>query len=166
MHKRTMPIFSRSRTRRACSFRSSMSSIAMLTKTSLVLIRSTTTPKRSSVPNIPARKPCETFLRFDCTFSTTMRSLIVTAVGSRCRCRGTVPVPLTCAFVSMPSTNAAPKSGSGSVAASASGSMTVPPPRGFSTFLMRIGIFRRITCSPRLRTGFAHKIIRCVPAPW
>jgi hypothetical protein len=35
------------------------------------------------VPNMPARKPCETLLRFDCTFSTTMRSLIVTAVGSR-----------------------------------------------------------------------------------
>jgi hypothetical protein len=50
---RTMPIFSRSRTRRACSFRSSMSSIAMLTKTSLVLIRSTTTPKRSSVAEYP-----------------------------------------------------------------------------------------------------------------
>ena len=146
MHKRTMPIFSRSRTRRACSFRSSMSSIAMLTKTSLVLIRSTTTPKRSSVPNIPARKPCDTLLRFDCTFSTTMRSLIVTAVGSRCRCRGTVPVPpLKCAFVSIPSMNAAPKSGSGSASESASGSMTVPPPRGFSTFLMRIGILRRIT---------------------
>jgi hypothetical protein len=143
---RTVPIFSRSLTRRVCSFRSRMSSIAMLTKTSLVLIRSTTMPKRSSVPNIPAKKPCETFLRFDCTFSTTIRSLIVTAVGSRCRCRGdTMPVPLTCAFVSIPSTNAAPKSGSGLASESASGSMTVPPPRGFSTFLMRIGIFRRIT---------------------
>lgn len=32
--------------------------------------------------------------------------------------------------------------------------MTVPPPRGFSTFLMRIGIFRRITCC-HVQNGFS-----------
>ena len=149
---RTVPIFSRSRTRRACSLRSSTSSIAMLTKTSLVQIKSTTTPKRSSVPNMPARKPCETLFRFDCTFSTTMRSLIVTAVGSRWRAIPTPAPPMTPSpFEKTSSTEAAaPKSdGGGEVSdgdtRSASGSMTVPPPRGFSTFLMRIGILRRMT---------------------
>jgi len=67
-----------------------------------------------------------------------MRSLIVTAVGSRCR-----DAP---PFARIPSANAAPKAGGGSSdSTSASGSMTVPLPRGFSTFLIRMGIFLRMT---------------------
>ena len=50
------------------------------------------TPKRSSVLNMPARKPCETLFRFNCTFSTTMCSLIITAVGTRWCC--ILPMPL------------------------------------------------------------------------
>jgi hypothetical protein len=160
-----MPNFSRSRTRRVCSLRSSTSSIAILTKTSLVLIRSTTTPKRSRVPKIPARKPCETLLRFDCTFNTTIRSLIVTAVGSR---RRGFPTSLMTPFENDPSWKAAPKSGGGSDSASASGSMTVPPPRGFWTFLIRMGIFFRITCSVFFRNVVSLSMMesRGVPAPW
>ena len=60
-----------------------LSSMAILTWTSLVLIRSTTTPKRSRVPKMPARKPWETLFLFEFTLRTTMRSLMVTAVGRR-----------------------------------------------------------------------------------
>ena len=48
-------------------------------------------------------------------------------------------------FERMPSTKEEPKSDSGlSDSRSASGSITVPPPYGFSTFLIRMGIFLRM----------------------
>jgi hypothetical protein len=79
----TVPLLFSSPTSRSIVVLDKLSSIAILTCTSLVLIRSTTTPNRSRVPNIPARKPWDTLFRFELTLSTTMRSFIVTAVGNR-----------------------------------------------------------------------------------
>lgn len=145
----TVPLFLSSLMSRSRNFFANPSSIAILTCTSLVLIKSTTTPNRSSVPKIPARKPCETLLRFELTFKTTMWSLIVTAVGSLLRwCSSTDTIATFCDPFS--------EAGSGAEAASkssdwASGWITVPPPLGFSTFLILMGIFRRITCHRFIR---------------
>jgi hypothetical protein len=76
--------------------------------------------------------------------------LIVTAVG----CRGCCFVAADARAASSASVNG--DAGSGTLPTSSStcgmsapgsGWITVPPPRGFSTFLMRMGIFRRIACN-------------------
>jgi hypothetical protein len=144
----TVPLFLSSRRSRSKSFLFRLSSMAILTCTSLVLIKSTTTPNRSRVPNTPAKKPCETFFRLELTLRTIMCSLMVTAVGMRsCLCSsatsdnscsldnetgsGTLCDPISCwtAGLSM----------------SGSGCMTVPPPFGFLTFLILMEILFWIT---------------------
>lgn len=85
--RRTVPDFSSSLTSRSSPLLpppATPFSIAILTCTSLVLIKSTTTPNLSSVSNIRAKNPCEIVFRFELILRTTMRSLIVTAVGSFC----------------------------------------------------------------------------------
>lgn len=151
---RTLPYLFSSLTTRSSARFSTPCSIAMLTCTSLVLIRSTTTPKRSSTPKMPARNPCDTLLRLLFTFSTTMCSLIVTAVGCLC---APPPPPSSasspsgryahCCAAPLAPRNADAACAAALASMSGSGWITVPPPLGFSTFLMRIGIFLRMTCS-------------------
>lgn len=130
-------------------FLGKLSPIAILTCTSLVLIKSTTTPNRSSVPKIPARNPWLTLFLFEWTLSTTTFSLYVTAVGSRFLLHSSAAN----AILFRLRLRDCSETGSGmgdereaseDISVSGSGWMTVPPPRGFSTFLMRMGILRRI----------------------
>lgn len=142
----TVPVFLNSLRRRSSSFLASPSSMAILTWTSLVLIKSTTTPYRSSVPKIPAKNPCETLLRFELTFRTMMCSLMVTAVGALLRFCSS---DMKAMFLRVASDTgsfkfSAPISRGASASTSASGKMTVPPPFGFSTFFILMGIFFRM----------------------
>ena len=72
-----------------------------------------------------------------------MRSLIVTAVGSFFRRSN-----WTAKFPPVTSNPSNKSSGSATPSESGSGWMTVPPPLGFSTFVMRMGILRRMTYKP------------------
>ena len=157
---RTVPIFLSSFTNRSRTFFASPSSIAILTWTSLVLIRSTTTPNLSSVPNIPAKKPWETLFRFELTFNTMICSLIVTAVGRRLRCESSVVLAK-----SWRDRGAVDKSLGRSE--SRSGWITVPPPRGFWTFFIRIGTLRRMTCRKKSQQLFyyGNEKKNFIPAP-
>ena len=129
---RTVPVFLSSSTNRLRTLFASPSSIAILTWTSLVLIKSTTTPNLSRVPNIPAKKPCDTLFRLELMFSTMICSLIVTAVGRRLHWESSVALAR--------SRRDLRANGSGTGGAvdkslgrsdSGSGWITVPPPLGF-----------------------------------
>lgn len=148
MGRLTSPTSRRSLSTRSSTTLRILPLMAILTCTSLVEIKSTIIPYRSNVPKIRAKKPCEIVFLFERMERTRMSSLIVMAVGRRGWERSISDGGVSDPFAADASAPPALPFGPDEVDDDdVSGKMIVPPPLGFSTFLIRIGILARITCS-------------------